>query len=51
MQAGLITRRLTLREIFVCTPTSLSILMEPDAMAFAGTRRPATAVVEMPLAA
>ena len=51
MQAGLTTRRLTLREIFVCTPTSLSILIEPDAMAFAGTRRPATAVVEMPLAA
>ena len=51
MQAGLTTRRLTLREIFVCTPTSLSILIEPDAMAFAGTRRSATAVVEMPLAA
>ena len=51
MQAGLTTRRLTLREIFVCTPTSLSILIEPDAMAFAGTRRPATAVVEMRLAA
>ena len=51
MQAGLTTRRLTLREIFVCTPTSLSILIEPDAMAFAGTRRPATTVVEMPLAA
>ena len=30
MQAGLTTRRLTLREIFVCTPTSLSILIEPD---------------------
>ena len=39
MQAGLTTRRLTLREIFVCTPTSLSqVLIEPDAMAFAGTR-------------
>ena len=51
MQAGLTTRRLTLREIFVCTPTSLSVLIEPDAMAFAGLRVPATAVVEMPLAA
>ena len=51
MQAGLTTRRLTLRESFVCTPTSLSVLIEPDAMAFAGLRVPATAVEEMPLAA
>jgi IS1 family transposase len=51
MQAGLAKRRLTLREVFVCTRTSVSILIEPDAMAFAGTRRPATSVVEMPLAA
>ncbi len=51
MQAGLAKRRLTLREVFVCTRTSVSILIEPDAMAFAGTRRPATAVVEIPLAA
>ena len=50
MQAGLTTRRLTLKEIFVSTLTSL--LLESDAMAFAGTRSPATdTVIQMPLAA
>ena len=43
IQAGLAKRRLTLREVFVCARTSVSILIEYDAMAFAGTtRRPAT---------
>ena len=52
MQAGLTTRRLTLREIFVCMPTSLSILIEQDAMLFADTRRPATDTsIQMRLAA
>ena len=42
-KAGLVTRRrLTLREIFVCTPSSLSILVEYDAIVIAGARRPAT---------
>ena len=55
MQAGLTTRRLTLREVFVFTPTSLSILTGYDATAFADTpdtRRPAPyASIELSLAA
>ena len=52
MQAGLTTRRLTLREIFVCTPTSLSILLGYSTTPFAGTRRPAPDTsIQMPLAA
>ena len=52
MQAGLTTRRLTLREIFVCTPTSLSILLGYNTTPFAGTRRPAPDTsIQMPLAA
>ena len=46
MQAGLTTRCLTFREIFVCTPTSLL-----HAMAFVGTRRPTDTSIQMPLAA
>ncbi len=52
MQAGLTTRRLTLREIFVCTPTSLPLLLGYNATPFAGTRRPAPDTsIQMPLAA
>ena len=52
MQAGLVKRRLTLREIFVCARTSVSILIEYDVIAFVGTRRPATATsIQMPLVA
>ena len=40
MQAGLTTRRLTLREVFVCTLTLL--LMEIVTMAFRGSRTRAT---------
>ena len=50
MQAGLTKRPLTLRDIFVCTPGSLSILIEYGAIVIAGARRPATNV-QMPLAA
>ena len=49
MQAGLVAKRLTLREIFVCTP--ILILIENDPTAFAGTRRPSLdTVIQMPLA-
>ena len=52
MQAGLTKRRLTLREVFVCTRTSVSILIEYDAMAFSGTRtQPTDTSIQMPLAA
>ena len=52
MQAGLTTRRLTLREVFVCTWTSVSILIEYGGYAFGGARREATdASFQMPLAA
>jgi len=52
MQAGLATWRLTFREIFVCKPTSLSILIDYDVMVFAGARRQATdTCFRMPLAA
>ena len=52
MQAGLLKRRLTLREIFVCTGTSVSTLIEYGLFAFGGARREATdACFQMPLAA
>jgi hypothetical protein len=52
MQAGLATRRVTLREIFVCARTSVSILIAYDVIAFGGTRTQATATsIQMPLAA
>ena len=52
MQAGLVKRRLMLREIFVCTWTSVSILIEYGGVAFGGARREATdASFQMPLAA
>jgi hypothetical protein len=52
MQAGLVKRRLTLREIFVCTWTSVSTLIEHGGFAFGGARREATdASFQMPLAA
>ena len=52
MQAGLVKRRLTLREIFVCTWTSVSISIECGGVAFGGARREATdASFQMPLAA
>ena len=52
MQAGLVKRRLTLREIFVCTWTSVSTLIEYGVFAFGGARREATdASFQMPLAA
>ncbi len=52
MQAGLFTRRLTLREIFVCARTSVSILIEYDVIAFGGARTQATDTsIQMPLAA
>ena len=52
MQAGLTTRRLTLREIFVCARTSVSTLIEYDVIAFGGTRTQATDTsIQMPLAA
>ena len=46
MQAGLTTRCLTFRDLSVCM--SISLL---DAMAFAGTRRPADTSIQIPLAA
>ena len=46
MQAGLTTRCLTFKNIFVGTPTSLL-----DAMAFDGTRRQTDTSIQMPLAA
>ena len=52
MQAGLATRRVTLREIFVCTRTSASILIKYGGFAFGGTRTQATATsIQIPLAA
>jgi len=52
MQAGLTTRRLTLREVFVCTRTSASILIEYDVITFGGARRQATDTsIQMPVAA
>ena len=52
MQAGLATRRVTLREIFVCAQTPVSILIAYDVIAFGGTRTQATATsIQMPLAA
>ena len=52
MQAGLVKRRLTLREIFVCTWTSVSILIAYDVIAFGGARTQATDTsIQMPLAA
>ena len=51
MQAGLVKRRLTLRGIFVCTWTSVSILIEYGVFAFGGARREADASFQMPLAA
>ena len=52
MQAGLVKQRLTLREIFVCARTSVSILIEYAVIAFGGTRTQATDTsLEMPLAA
>ena len=53
MQAGLATRRVTLREIFVCVArTSVSILIEYDVIAFGGTRTQATDTsIQIPLAA
>ena len=52
MQAGLVKRRLTFREIFVCTWTSVSILIECGVFAFGGARREATdASFQIPLAA
>ena len=51
-QAGLVNRRLTLREIFVCARTSVSTLIEYDLIAFGGTRMQATDTsIPMPLAA
>ena len=51
MQAGLVKRRLTLREIFVCTWTSVSILIEYGVFVFGGAHREATdASFQMPLA-
>ena len=46
MPAGLATRCLTFRDIFVGTPTSSLY-----AMAFVGTRRPTDTSIQMPLAA
>ena len=46
LQAGLTTRCLTFRDIFVCTPMS-----SLGAMAFAGPRRPTDTSIQMPLAA
>ena len=52
MQAGLATRRVTLRDIFVCARTSVSILIAYDVIAFGGTRTQATATsIQMPLVA
>jgi len=52
MQAGLTTRRLTLREVFVCTRTSASLLIEYDVITFGGARRQATDTsIQMPVAA
>ena len=52
MQAGLTTRRLTLREVFVCTRTSASILIEYDVITFGCARRQATDTsIQMPVAA
>ena len=52
MQAGLVKRRLTLREVFVCTRTSVSILMGYDVTAFGGACTQATDTsFQMPLAA
>jgi hypothetical protein len=52
MQAGLVKRSLTLREIFVRTWTSVSILIEYGVLAFGGARRGVTdASFQMPLAA
>ena len=54
MQAGLVTRRLTLSEIFVCTPSFLSFiistLIENDAIVIPRARRPATNVQLAPAA-
>ena len=52
MQAGLTTRRLTLREIFVRTWTSVSTLIEHRVIAFGGghSEEPDTCI-QMPLAA
>jgi len=52
MQAGLVNRRLTLREVFVCARKSVSILIEYDVIPFGGTRTQATDTsIQMPLAA
>ena len=52
MQAGLTTRRLTPREVFVCTRTSASILIEYDVITFGCARRQATDTsIQMPVAA
>ena len=52
MQAGLAKRRLTLREIFACTWTSVSILLEYRVIAFGGASTEATDTsIQMPLAA
>jgi len=52
MQAGLIKRRLTLREIFVCARKSVSTLIEYDVIAFGGTRTQVTDTsIQIPLTA
>jgi hypothetical protein len=52
MQAGLVKRRLTLREIFVCAQTSVSTLIEYDVIAFGNARTKATDTsIHMPRAA
>jgi len=52
MQAVLVKRRLTLREIFVCGRTSVSTLIEYAVIAFGGARTQATDTsIQMPLAA
>lgn len=47
MQAGIATRRLTLREVFLCTLPSLLMRIE----AFAAPRMPSAPRIELPLAA
>jgi len=53
MQAGLVKgRRLTLREIFVCARTSVSVLIDYDVIAFGRARTQATdSSIQMFLAA